>query len=257
MAIALALGALALATGCSDTDRIVPGALTVEDVLDRHIAAIGGEQAIESVRNIRLTVEVVEPEFTVSGVYRATTDHVMRVDIYMQDQRVFSEGVDAAGSWQQAGEGAEVTGTNHQARAALDHGIEFNLFGLHDLTERGHQATLFGRELIGEVDYYVIQVTLADGFERHYYINPDNWLIERHRETSALHPDLDTEERPAETLVSDNQERCGILQATRSQKVDLETGDEVQRTRTLDQTCNADPGSLNIDRTSAALTVAG
>jgi len=155
----------------------------------------------------------------------------MRVDIYADGARVFSEGIDAGGGWQQGGEGAEITEASDTATAALAHGIAFNIFGLHDLAARGGEATLDGRNRVDGIDYYVIRVVLADGFTRYFFINPESWLIERHRETSALHPDLDAEERPAETIESGFERHCGVLRATRTRKIDLETGEEIQGRR--------------------------
>lgn len=241
-----------LVIGCSGEGGEEPGP-TVDEVIERHIEAIGGAAAIDAVDNIQIQAEVIEPEFTVGGAYRATRDGQMRVDIYVGGDRVFSEGIDADGSWQQGGEGAEFTETTPLARAALSHGVDFNLFGLHDFAARGHRASLFGREEIDGVNYYVIHLAMEDGFERFYFINPDTWLIERHREVSALHPDLDAEERPAETIQSNFQESCGVLRPTETQKIDRETGEEMQRTRAISSTCNAERDSLNIGRNEPAL----
>lgn len=221
---------------------------TVEEILTNHVDATGGADAANDLANIRLDAEIVEPEFTVTGVYRASREGWMRVDIFAGEQRVFSEGIDRRGGWQQAGTGAAITAAGDDATAALAHGIEFNLFGLHDLGTRGHRAELVGRERVDGIDYFVVALTLADGFERHLYINPDTWLIERHRETSALHPDLDSEERPAETIESDFQTMCGVLRPTRSRKIDLETGEEIQRSSVTAFDCNLAPAALDIAR---------
>lgn len=248
--VALRLGAilagLAMA-GCSGAEDADPG-LSVEQVIDRHVEAIGGGDAIDAIRNIHIQPEIVEPDFTLLGDYRATREGRMRVDVFIGGERVFSEGIDGDGGWQQAGDGADFTDTSPLARAALERGIDFNLFGLHDLAARGHRASLFGREEIGGVNYYVIHVAMDEGFERFYYINPRTWMIERHRETSALHPDIDSEARPAETIESNFQEFCGVLRPTETRKIDRETGEEIQRSRALMIACNLDPGSLHIGR---------
>ncbi|QLC25517.1 hypothetical protein HFP57_11135 [Parasphingopyxis algicola] len=246
-------GAVALAlAGCGGLTEQAAG-LTADEVIARHVEAIGGAEAVQALENIRIRPEVVEPDFTVLGDYRATREGRMRVDVYAGGERVFSEGIDGDGGWQQAGAGAEFTETTPIARQALAHGVEFNLFGLHDLAVRGHRASLFGREEIDGVDYYVIHVAMEDGFERYFFINPGTWLIERYREVSALHPDIDAEARPAETIQGNFQESCGVLRATETRKVDRETGQEIQRTRTLSVECNVDPDSLNIGRNEPAM----
>lgn len=248
----MTIAALALAlTGCERPVEQEPG-LTADEVIARHVEAIGGADAIDALRNIRVRPEVIEPDFTVLGDYRATREGRMRVDIYANGERVFSEGIDGDGGWQQAGEGAEFTETTALAWAALERGVEFNLFGLHDLTARGHRASLFGREEIDGVDYHVIHIAMADGFERFAFINPESWMIERYRETSALHPDLDDEERPEETILSNFAQHCGVLRATETRKIDRETGEEVQRTRALAIDCNIDSDDLNIGRNEPA-----
>lgn len=236
-----------LTPGCSGADEPEAG-LTVDHVIANHVEAIGGGDAIDAIQNIHIQPEVIEPEFTLLGDYRATREGRMRVDVYMSGERVFSEGIDGDGGWQQGGEAAEFTDTTPLARAALERGVEFNLFGLHDLAARGHRPSLFGREEIDDVNYYVIHVAMDEGFERFYFINPDSWMIERHREISALHPDIDDEERPAETIESNFQESCGVLRPTETRKVDRETGEETQRTRAFLVECNLDPDSLAIGR---------
>lgn len=226
--------------------------LTAEAVLARHIEAIGGGEAVDAVRNIRIRPEVVEPGFTVEGDYRATRDGRMRVDIFADGQRVFSEGIDAEGGWQQGGDGAEIREASEAATAALAHGIEFNLYRLNDLAARGGSVTLDGRHTVDGVDYYVLRVVLADGFTRYFYVHPETWLIERHRETSALHPDLAAEERTAETIESGFERHCGVLISTRTRKIDLDTGEEIQRTATRSVDCNADPATLAIARMGPA-----
>lgn len=222
--------------------------LTVDEVLARHVEATGGAEAIDGLRNLRLAVEVVEPDFTVNGDYRATRDGRMQVDIFADSARVFSEGIDEQGGWQQGGDGGEVTQATGLATAILARGIDFNIFGLHDLEERGHRAVLRDPETIDGTDYQVVELIMADGFQRRFYINSETWLIERHREVSALHPDLDAEERPAETVEGDYRAMCGVLRSTTTRKIDLETGEEIQRTRVTDFDCNVDPATLEIAR---------
>jgi hypothetical protein len=45
--------------------------VTLEQVVARHTAAVGGREAVERVRSVQYAVTIVEPTFTVDGIYRA------------------------------------------------------------------------------------------------------------------------------------------------------------------------------------------
>ena len=225
---------------------------TIEEVVERHVAAMGGQEALDSLDNIDIRFEVVEPAYTLRGRYRAMRDGRMRVDVYADRRNVFSEGIDAAGPWQRAGPGAAVESVTADGAAALRHGVEYNLFGLHRFPERGHALALAGRETVEGIEHYVVQVTLRDGFETYLYLDPTTWLVARRRDVRALHPDVDPEERPLETVYESYGTLCGVRRAERSVQIDLSTRDTVQATRTLEQACNRPEAALDIARPSPA-----
>ncbi|MEZ5920471.1 MAG: hypothetical protein R3C60_03865 [Parvularculaceae bacterium] len=95
--------AIAAAVLCScATERTDP----LAHIIAHKTEARGGANAIEAINNVRSKVEITEPKFTVSGVYRAM-DGAMRNDINEDDKRVYSEGVDKNGSWLQKGAGSD------------------------------------------------------------------------------------------------------------------------------------------------------
>src|SRR5205814_946231 len=63
--------------------------------------------------------------------------------------------------------------------------------GLHELKQRGHRLELVGRETIDGANYYVLRLTLSDGFTTSLYIDADSWLITRRRDVRPLHVDVD------------------------------------------------------------------
>lgn len=86
------------------------------------------------------------------------------------------------------------------ATAALRHGVELpgHLFGLHELRPRGHRLELVGREKVEGINYHVLHVTLADGYNTTLYLDPNSWLITPRRATTApgrrSHSDDDREQ---------------------------------------------------------------
>lgn len=242
MRILAMLTAIGLAASCGDAPDD-----DLTELIARHTQARGGASAIEAISAVRMEVEIEEPGFTVTGDYRATAD-MMRIDIFDKGKRVFSEGVDENGAWQQMGKDAPFELSSEKGRAALLHGIEFNLFGLHQLAARGHSLVLLGDETIDGIAYKVVGVTLADGFETFLYINPESALIERRRDVRALHPDADPSEKLLETIYFDFARRCGVLSPASTRQIDARTGEELQRTRVARQVCNVSGDALRIER---------
>ncbi|MGE0045988.1 MAG: hypothetical protein AB7J28_14145 [Hyphomonadaceae bacterium] len=219
-------GALALALpSCASAQT---EELTLDDVLARHTQARGGAAALDAIRNTRNDATIVEPSFTVRGTYIANTDGLMRVDVFAEGQRVFSEGIDAEGAWSRQGGDAPVEPASETARAALYHGVEFNLFGLHAFPGRGHAITLEGREAIDGTNYYVLKIVMRDGFETYRYIDPATWLSTRRRDVRALHPDVDPTTRLLETIASDWRPVNGVLSSFAWEQRDVAHDAQVQ-----------------------------
>ena len=241
------VAALLLLNACSGKPH-APEELTVDDVIGRHVVAMGGAKAYEEQRNMRADVRIVEPEFTVDGVYRATADGRMRIDVFAGGASVFSEGIDRQGAWQQGGKEAEIEPIGGLAAKALRRGAHNNIHGLFDLEGMGHKARLLGQEKIDGTSYHVIHVIYGDGSESFFYIDPESWLVARERETSALHPDLDATEHPSETVFLKFEKHCGLLRSTGSRKTNRTTGKEIQRTLITSFSCNTAEPPLQIPR---------
>src|SRR5262245_48516528 len=126
----IVLGAAAFALSCATP---TPAALTLEDILARNAEAQGGA-AFARVQTLLSEAEIVEPTFTVEGRYIASKTGLMRVDVFYQGRRAFSEGIDAQGAWSWPGDAPAPVPASGSGRAMLAHGIEFNLFSLVELS---------------------------------------------------------------------------------------------------------------------------
>jgi hypothetical protein len=171
--------------------RVSGTPLTVEEIIERNTNAMGGRVAIEAIQGLEVSLHIKDPGFEVDGIYHAARPGRMRIDIFAVGKRVFMERFDGENGWQSNGE--EEREENVTATAALRHCVELpgNLFGLHEMQKLGHRVELAGREKIDTVDYYVLQVSLADGYETSLFVDPRTWLITRRRDVRALHPDID------------------------------------------------------------------
>jgi len=205
---------------------------SVDEVIARHTRAVGGASAIESVNSIEFQLHIVDPGFGVDATYRAMRPGRMRIDVVSGGRHVFTEAFNGVRGWQWKGEG-EITEEKSEAAAALRHGVELpgKLFGLHELQRRGHQLALVGRELVGERNYYVVRVTLADGYSTRLYIDPSSWLIVRRRDFRPLHVDIDPTPTTIESVFSDFKKVSGVKFPFSGVDTDLQTGKVLETVR--------------------------
>lgn len=245
----LTLGGCASATQALSSTSDDP---TLDQVLARNAAARGGVRALDAIHNTLNIAQVTEPGFTVTGRYIAA-DGRMRIDIFYNGHRAVSEGVDADGAWNWDGGKVAPQAESNAGAAALRHGIEFNLFGLHAFARRGHTLTLEGRETIGALNYYKIKVRLADGFETWRYINPTTWLIDHTRDVRPLHPDVDPTPVTIDTENTDFRAVAGVLTPFHWVQRNVGTGAEMQTGQIQRLEYNVPADMLNFARTATII----
>jgi hypothetical protein len=206
--------------------------LTVDDVIERNAKAMGGRIALEAVHTIEVDLHITDPGFEVDGTYRAARPGRMRIDVKADGQHVFTEAFDGRNGWQWKGEGTAEP-ASPKATAALRHGVELpgKLFGLHELKQHGHQIELVARERVEGVDYYVLRLTLNDGYTTSLYVDPQSWLIMRRRDVRPLHVDVDPTPTTIEQRISDYREIAGVQFSFASKEIDLKTGKELESSK--------------------------
>jgi len=213
--------------------------LTLDQVIERNVRAVGGAAAIEAVRSIRFDLHIVDPDFEADGVYYAARPGRMRIDITVGGKHVYTEALDGKRGWQWKGQGdpVEESGT---ATGALRHGVELpdKLFGLHEVRQRGNKLELVGRETVEEINYYVLRLTFADGASTTLYLDPKSWLITRRRDVRALHPDIDPTPTTIETTMTDFRKAGELLFPFASTDTDLKTGKVLEKAITRHITLN-------------------
>jgi hypothetical protein len=205
---------------------------TVDQIISRHTRAMGGEKAIEAIHSVAVDLHIVDPGFTVDGSYRAARPGRMRIDVSMEGRHVFTEAFDGTRGWQWKGEGSTTIEESANATAALRHGVELpgHLYGLHELRQRGHRIDLLDREKIDGIDYYVLRITLSDGYQTTLYLDPTSWLITRRRDVRPLHVDIDPTPTTIEQRMSDFREVTGVWFAFANTETDLQTAKLLETT---------------------------
>jgi len=219
---ALGLGLLPLAFGAGRAEAA--RALSLRQVIDRHVAARGGAARLDAVRALAVDMQIIEKGEVIEARYRCDKSPAYRIDIYAGGKHVFCEGLDAGGTWIWRGsQSAATQGVDDGKRAGLE-GIQFNIYGLHAFPALGNRLSLDGRDMIAGVNYYVVRVDLAYGDPAFLYIDPQTWMIARRREIRAFHPDVDTAKEHLESQYHDFRDTGGIKDAFLQHQVNLATG---------------------------------
>jgi hypothetical protein len=219
--------------GCATSKR--PRS-TLQDLISRHTQARGGQAAIEAIRNLEVKLRIVEPTYTAEGTWRVDRRGRMRIDVFIDGQRVFTEAFDGERGWQLPSGADHAMLASAGGAAALRHSgqLPTNILGLHEMAGHRHRLDYAGVEEVGGTRYQVVVLTLDDGFETRYYIDPGSFLITRARVHKALHPDVDPTPTTIETVWSDFRQIAGVRFAFQASDTDLATGKLLQTATLLD-----------------------
>ena len=213
--------------------------LTADDVIAKHIEARGGADAIESIRSVKIDLEIVEPEFTVTGTYVADRRGWMRIDVFAEGTRVFTEALGPDGGWQMFGDG-EIADLSPDGYSALIRGVRSNLYGLHELEQFSYRHEWVGETEIEDRAVIELQQIADDGFSKQLYFDLESWFVVADAETSALHPDIDSTQEPQITYYSEFVMQDGIRFSNRTDVINMDSGEEMQTTRVTNRELNPD-----------------
>ena len=213
--------------------------LTLDQLIDRNVQAVGGRAAIEAVRSIKLALHIVDPDFEVDATYYAARPGRMRIDITAGGKVVYAEAFNGSRAWQWKGKGEPVE-ESKTATGALRHGIELpgKLFGSHEVQGRGNKLAVVGRKSVDDIDYYVLRLTFSDGASTTLYLDPKTWLVTRRRDVRPLHPDMDPTPTTIETKMTDFRKVDNVVFSFESTDTDLKTGKALEKVTVREITLN-------------------
>lgn len=203
-------------------------ALTVEQVVQRHVEALGGLDRIHAlqslvIRGMHHEGGPIPPDMPLVGrnymafmrpYYQVIGDPAIKAP----DLR---EGFDGS-AWEYYGDPGVVLRTVGAAAAATRHAAEFLQDSLVDYAEKGTLLKLRGNENIGGRSCYRMLVTLADGFQKYLLVDSQSFLIVADRKTAPVH--AFGEAVPTETRFTDYRPVNGVLMPFRELEVEIATG---------------------------------
>lgn len=207
-----------------------PEPATVAEVIVLNARALGGAAALDAVDTMVKRSVIEEGEHRDVAIFATDRQGRMRVDIFANGERVYTESFDGqrGHQWQP---GSGQTAASERGTVALSHTPQLpnHIFRLKDLAANGHQVELIGAETIDGREYHVLQVTLSDGFRNYVLVDAASGLVTRSRNQRAYHVDIDSTEKVIESRMSDFRQIGDIVHPHSVVEIDLASGDVLGR----------------------------
>ena len=209
--------------------------LSVDDVIARYVAAIGGYEKVRNVRTLISRGEYREGGTVLTdGALVKMRPYYKLVGDPKDTNPEFREGYDGS-AWEYYRDPGVVLRTVGAAAAASRHGSWID-GPLVDYREKGSTAKLEGEELVDGKKTYRIRVRMLDGFEQDEFIDADKWLLIAERKVTPVHAFGDKITR--EERWSDFREVEGVLFPFLSNEVEIATGKILGTMKTLSLNVN-------------------
>ncbi len=157
-------------------------AQTVDEVIDKHIAALGGKESLSKLKNItmegNLTIQGADISVTITQVH----NKLIRQDISAMGMNGFDFTTDKDG-WSfmpfNGMQKAEPKTADDIKSSLSDLDIEGPLC---NYVAKGHKVDLQGKEDVEGTECFKLKVSLASGKTQTYYIDPSSNMIIRSKE---------------------------------------------------------------------------
>ena len=198
--------------------------LSVDQIVERHILALGGREKIEAVHSVVQHLEYREGSFVIPNAFIARMRPYYKTIGDPKDKTVdINEGYDGS-AWEYYADPGVVIRTVGAAAAAARHGTEI-IDSLVDYQQHGTQIELLGSAMFAGNLAYRIRVTLADGFARDLFIDQRSFLIIGDRRSAPIH--AFGESVASENRIGDYRAVNGVLFPYSIQEIEIATGKEL------------------------------
>jgi hypothetical protein len=183
-------------------------AQTADDVIAKHMAAVGGLAKLQAVKSVRMTGRItLGPGVEAPMVLEIKRPRSLRLDFTVQDM-VGSQGYDGTKAWMLM----PFTGSKVPQEMSADEASMFeeqaDIDGpLVDYKAKGNTVELLGKEKVEGSDTYKLKVTLKSGAIRTFYLDADTFL-EIKEEGKRM---LRGTEMETETIVGDYKQVDGLM----------------------------------------------
>ncbi len=198
--------------------------LSLDEILERHVQAVGGRDKINAVHSVVQHLEYREGTFVIPDAFIARMRPYYKTIGDPKDKTIdINEGYDGS-AWEYYADPGVVIRTVGAAAAATRHGTEI-IDSLVEAKTLGTRIELAGQDTFAKMPAYKLHVTLADGFEKEMFIDPTSFLIVGDRRSAPIHA-FGTAVR-SENRIGDYRPVNGVLFPFSIKEVEIATGREL------------------------------
>jgi tetratricopeptide (TPR) repeat protein len=230
--------AVCIVTLSASTFSLAQDKISVDQIVQRHIQALGGIEKIHALHSLVIHGIYHEPGEIrssgpplIPGAYQAFMRPYYEVIGDPADKNPdIREGFDGS-AWEYYGDPGIVVRTVGAAAAATRHASEFLQDSLVEPNIKGTRIELDGREKIAGRNAYRLHVTLADGFEKILFVDAEDFLIVAERKSAPIH--AFGKVITTETRFSDYRPENGVTMNHRTLETEIATGKVLNEFRSV------------------------
>ena len=208
--------------------------MTYEMFLDNHIEARGGREAIENVFSVTTEIEIQEGERKMVGFFRANRDGQMRIDVFVEGERVFTEALTSINEGWQLDGGETVPKTlSDQGMANLQKAVHTNVYGLHEMEGLGYQIKFLGLKNFRDNMHWAIDLISPNGQSERLFYDQKKFLKVGSMDESALHVDVDPTKTLNASMTKNHMMVDGVMFSFGDEVINLRTNSIIQTSNVI------------------------
>ncbi|MCA9742453.1 hypothetical protein KC734_12985 [candidate division KSB1 bacterium] len=153
-------------------------AQSVDDLIAKHLDAVGGVEKLKSIQSMKITGTSAIPAMGVTASFTRTSmrPNMMRMDVQVQGQTMV-QAYDGETAWQIVPFGGDPTPQAMPEAQAKYFRMQADLDGmLVDFKKKGHKIEFIGKEPVEEKDAYNLKVTMNTGDVTNIYLDTESYL---------------------------------------------------------------------------------
>jgi outer membrane lipoprotein-sorting protein len=151
-------------------------AQTVDEIIGKHIAAMGGEQNLSSLKSIKISasVEVMNTRMPVRTII--VQDRGFRTETTLQGKMII-QAIDRDKGWMLNPIAGHTQAVPLPESAVKPLVSQTDLTGLYNYRQKGHTVSLEGEEDLAGTMVYKITVHMRNGVQQTNYLSKDTYYI--------------------------------------------------------------------------------